>query len=400
MAALPIIESADPPQAFAAGDMGRLTGRFRVAAVCLAFGLELAACAKKPPPPMPPPTVGYVVLRAQPVPLIADLPGRVAAYESSDVRPQVNGVVRQRTFTEGSTVRAGQVLYVIEDSPFRAAVLNAEGLLAQAEANIRSTQLQAERYRRLVAVNGVSKQDADNAAAAAAQAKALALAQRGVLNSAQVNLGFTRIRAPISGRIGRSLFTPGALVQAGQTNALATIQRMDHVYVDVTQSAADLLNLRAAALSGAISQSGPGTARVQLILPNGALYPIEGAMRFADVTVDPTTGAVDVRADFPNPNGDLLPNLYVRARLVQGVRMQGLLAPQAGISHNERGEATALLVGPGNVVVQRIVKVDRAVGNQWLVTDGLTPGDKLIVDGLLNLHPGAKVNARAFPVGS
>lgn len=400
MAALPIIESADPPQAFAAGDMGRLTGRFRVAAVCLAFGLELAACAKKPPPPMPPPTVGYVVLRAQPVPLIADLPGRVAAYESSDVRPQVNGVVRQRTFTEGSTVRAGQVLYVIEDSPFRAAVLNAEGLLAQAEANIRSTQLQAERYQRLVAVNGVSKQDADNAAAAAAQAKALALAQRGVLNSAQVNLGFTRIRAPISGRIGRSLFTPGALVQAGQTNALATIQRMDHVYVDVTQSAADLLNLRAAALSGAISQSGPGTARVQLILPNGALYPIEGAMRFADVTVDPTTGAVDVRADFPNPNGDLLPNLYVRARLVQGVRMQGLLAPQAGISHNERGEATALLVGPGNVVVQRIVKVDRAVGNQWLVTDGLTPGDKLIVDGLLNLHPGAKVNARAFPAGS
>jgi membrane fusion protein, multidrug efflux system len=412
VAALPIIESADPPPGFAAGapvrqycgepprNVSRLTRRFHVAGVCVTFGLALAACGKKPPPPMPPPTVGYVVLRAQPVAVIADLPGRVAAFESSDVRPQVNGVVRQRTFIEGSTVRAGQILYVIEDSPFRAAVLNAEGLLAQAEANIRSTQLQAERFQRLVVVNGVSKQDADNAQAAAAQAKALALAQRGVLNSAQVNLGFTRIRAPISGRIGRSLFTPGALVQAGQTNALATIQRMDHVYVDVTQSAADLLNLRAAALSGAVSQSGPGTARVQLILPNGALYPIEGAMRFADVTVDPTTGAVDVRADFPNPNGDLLPNLYVRARLVQGVRMQGLLAPQTGISHNERGEATALLLGPGNVVVQRIVKTDRAVGNQWVVTDGLTPGDKLIVDGLLNLHPGAKVNARAFPAGS
>jgi len=349
---------------------------------------------------MPPPTVGYVVLRAQPVPLIADLPGRVAAFESSDVRPQVNGIVRQRTFVEGSTVRAGQILYVIEDAPFRAAVLNAEGLLAQAEANIRSTQLQAERFRRLVVVNGVSKQEADNADAAAAQAKALALAQRGVLNSAQVNLGFTRIRAPISGRIGRSLFTPGALVQAGQTNALATIQRMDHVYVDVTQSAADLLNLRAAALGGDISQSGLGTARVQLILPNGALYPIEGAMRFADVTVDPTTGAVDVRADFPNPNGVLLPNLYVRARLVQGVRTQGLLAPQTGISHNERGEATALVVGPGNVVAQRIVKIDRAVGSQWVVTDGLKSGDRLIVDGLLNLHPGAKVTARAVPAGS
>jgi membrane fusion protein (multidrug efflux system) len=349
---------------------------------------------------MPPPTVGYVVLQAQPVPLIADLPGRVAAFESSDVRPQVNGVVRQRTFVEGSMVRAGQVLYLIEDSPFRAAVLNAQGLLAQAEANIRSTQLQAERFRRLVVVNGVSKQDADNAEAAAAQAKALAVAQRGVLNSAQVNLDFTRIRAPISGRIGRSLFTPGALVQAGQPNALATIQRMDHVYVDVTQSAAELLNLRAAALGGEISQSGPATARVQLILPNGALYPIEGMMRFADVTVDPTTGAVDVRADFPNPAGVLLPNLYVRARLVQGVRRQGLLAPQTGISHNERGEATALVLGPGNVVVQRIVKTDRAVGNQWLVTDGLKPGDRLIVDGLLNLRPAAKVNARALPAGS
>jgi membrane fusion protein (multidrug efflux system) len=374
--------------------------RIHAAAVCLAFGLALGACSKKPPPRMPPPTVGYVVLRAQPVPLIADLPGRVAAFESSDVRPQVNGIVRQRTFVEGSTVQSGQILYVIEDSPFRAAVLNAQGLLAQAEANIRSTQLQADRFRRLVVVNGVSKQDADNAEAAAAQAKALALAQRGVLNSAQINLGFTRIRAPISGRIGRSLFTPGALVQAGQTNALATIQRMDHVYVDVTQSAAELLNLRAAALGGDISQSGPGTARVQLILPNGALYPIEGAMRFADVTVDPTTGAVDVRADFPNPTGVLLPNLYVRARLVQGVRKQGLLAPQSGISHNERGEATALVLGPGNVVVQRIVNTGEAVGNQWLVTDGLRPGDKLIVDGLLNLHPGAKVNARALPAGS
>ena len=412
MAALPVIASPRSPSAFAAGaspgpqfgesppHVSGALGRFQAAAVCLALGLALAACGKKPPPPMPPPTVGYVVLRAQPVPVVADLPGRVAAFESSDVRPQVNGVVRQRTFVEGSTVRAGQVLYVVEDAPFRAAVLNAEGLLAQAEANIRSTQLQAERFRRLVVVNGVSKQDADNADAAAAQAKALALAQRGVLNSAQVNLGFTRIRAPISGRIGRSLFTPGALVQAGQANALATIQRMDHVYVDVTQSAAELLDLRAAAVGGDISQLGPGTARVQLILPNGALYPIEGAMRFADVTVDPTTGAVDVRADFPNPNGVLLPNLYVRARLVQGVRTQGLLAPQAGISHNERGEATALVIGPGNVVAPRIVKIDRAVGNQWLVTDGLKPGDKLIVDGLLNLKPGAKVNARALPAGS
>ena len=372
----------------------------QVVGACVACGLSLAACGKKPPPPPPPPTVGYVVLRGQPVPLVADLPGRVTAFESSDVRPQVNGVLRQRTFVEGSLVRSGQVLYVIEDAPFRAAVLNAQGLLAQAEANIRSTELQAERFRRLVAVNGVSKQDFDNAVATSAQAKALVVAQRGALNSAQVNLDFTRIRAPISGRIGRSLFTPGALVQAGQTNALATIQRMDRVYVDVTQSAADLLNLRAAAQGGDVSESGAQTARVQLILPNGAIYPLEGVMRFADVTVDPTTGAVNVRADFPNPDGVLLPNLYVRARLVQGVRTQGLLAPQAGISRNERGEATALVLGPGNAVAQRIVQTGGTVGSQWVITSGLKPGDKLIVNGLLNLHPGAKVNARAAPAGS
>lgn len=374
--------------------------RLVAVALCVAFGAALAACAKKPAAAPPPRAVGYVVLQAQAVPLIADLPGRVAAYETSDVRPQVSGVLRERDFVEGSNVRAGQVLYVIEDAPFRAAVLNAQGLFAQAQANIRSTQLQAERFRRLVAVNGVSKQDADNADATAAQAKATVVAQRGALNSAQVNLDFTRIRAPISGRIGRSLFTPGALVQAGQSNALATIQRMDRVYVDVTQSAADVLNLRAAEAAGEISESGPGVARVQLVLPNGARYPIEGEMRFADVTVDPTTGAVTVRADVPNPNGVLLPNLYVLAHLVQGVQKQGLLAPQAGVSHNERGEATALVVGPDNVVAQRIIKIDRAVGNEWLITDGLKPGDKLIVDGLLNLHPGAKVTSRAYRPGS
>jgi membrane fusion protein (multidrug efflux system) len=208
-----------------------------VAVLGTAIGLALAACAKKPPPPPPPPSVGYVVLKTEPVTLTTELPGRVSAMESSDVRPQVSGVVRRRTFVEGSLVKAGQVLYEIEDSPYRAALLSAQGQLAQAQANIRSTQLQADRYRQLVAMDGVSKQDADNAQAAAEQARAAVVAGRGAVAAAQVNLGFTRIRAPISGRIGRSLFTPGALVQAGQTEALATIQRMDQVYVDVTQSA-------------------------------------------------------------------------------------------------------------------------------------------------------------------
>jgi len=348
---------------------------------------------------MPPPTVGYVVLRSEPVTLTTDLPGRVSAMESSDVRPQISGVIRRRAFVEGSAVQAGQVLYEIEDSPYLAAELTARGQLAQAEANIAATQLQADRYRQLVAINGVSKQDADNAQAAAAQAKAAVVAQRGALKAAQVNLGFTRIRAPISGRIGRSLFTPGALVQNGQADALATIQRMDQVYVDVTQSAADLLSLRAAMHGGDVTQPGPDSARVQLILPNGQVYPIEGVLRFADVTVDPTTGAVVVRAVFPNPGGVLLPGLYVRARLIEGVRQQGLLAPQAGVSHNERGLATALVVEPGNIVAQRIVTTEQAIGDKWVVTGGLKVGDKLIIDGLLNLHPGDKVDARPAATG-
>lgn len=374
--------------------------RFHLPAVCVACGLALAACGKKPPPPMPPPTVGFVVLQTEPVTLTTELPGRVSAMESSDVRPQINGVIRRRTFVEGEPVLAGQVLYEIEDSPYRAALLTAQGQLAQAEANIRSTQLQADRDRLLVPINGVAKQDADNAEAAAAQAKATVVAQRGALNSAEVNLGFTRIRAPISGRIGRSLFTPGALVQAGQASALATIQRMDQVYVDITQSAADLLNLRAAMRGGDITQPAPQSARVQLVLPNGAVYPIEGVMRFADVTVDPTTGAVVVRATFPNPNGILLPGLYVHARLVEGVQQRGLLAPQAGVTHNERGQATALVLGPGNVVAQRIVRTGQVIGDKWVITDGLRAGDKLIVDGLLNLHPGMKVGARLASGGS
>jgi membrane fusion protein (multidrug efflux system) len=354
----------------------------------------LADCGRPQPPPMPPPTVGYVVIQTSPVTLTTELPGRVSALESSDVRPQINGVIRRRDFIEGGLVQAGQVLYEIEDSPYRAAVLTAQGQLAQAQANIRATQLQADRFRELVAVNGVSKQDADNASSAAAQAKAAVITQRGALNAAEVNLGFTRIRAPISGRIGRSLFTPGALVQTGQASPLATIQRMDQVYVDITQSASDLLTLRAAMSGGGITQPSPESAQVQLILPTGELYPEEGILRFADVTVDPTTGAVVLRATFPNPNGILLPGLYVRARVIEGVRPQGLLAPQAGITHNERGQATALVVGPGNVVAQRIVKLEQAVGNTWVVTDGLRAGDRLIVEGLLNLYPGTKVTPR------
>lgn len=361
-------------------------------ALAFAVTLTLAACGgEAPPPPPPPPAVGFVVLKAEPVTLTAELPGRVAAQETSDVRPQVSGVVRQRLFEEGSIVRAGQVLYVIEDAQYRATMLNAQGQLAAAQATIRSTGLQADRYRQLAAANAISKQDADNADASSRQAQAQVTAARGALRGAEVNLGFTRVRAPISGRIGRSLVTAGALVASGQAEPLATIQRLDTVYVDVTQSAAQLLDLKAALAGGGVSRQNADSARVQLLLPNGQTYPIEGRMRFTEVTVDQSTGSVTLRATFPNPDGLLMPGLSVRAKIVEGVQAQGLLAPQAGVSRNERGQATALVLGADGTVQPRIVTTGQTVGDKWLVTGGLKPGDKLIVEGLVGVMPGMKV---------
>jgi len=245
-----------------------------------------------------------------------------------------------------------------------------------------------------VQLNAVSKQEADNATASAQQARANVAAQQAAVQSARVNLGFTRIKAPISGRIGRSLVTVGALVQTGQTDPLATIQRTNTVYVDVVQSAAQLLDLKQAMASGGVTR-GDGSARVQLILPNGTTYPIEGRLQFAEVTVDQTTGAVTLRATFPNPNGLLLPGMYVRAKLVEGTRRQAIMAPTAGITRDPRGGATALVVNAQNKVEQRNVTTDRVIGDKWIVTSGLKPGDKLIVEGLLNLRPGATVKPAA-----
>ena len=372
--------------------------RLRNRALALAAMLSLAACAKPPPPPPPAPAVGFVVLKTQPVELTTELPGRVTAKETSDVRPQVSGILRERLFREGAIVHAGQVLYVIEDAPYRATLLNAQGQLANAEATIRSTALQAQRYRTLAAANAISRQDADNADASAAQARAAVVAARGSLRSAQVNLDFTRIRAPITGRIGRSAYTPGALVETGQTNALATIQRLDAVYVDLSQSAAQLLDLKAAINGGSVSRQGPASARVRLVLPNGADYPVAGRLEFAEVTVDQNTGSVALRATFPNPGGLLLPGMFVRAQIIEGTANNGLLVPQAGISRNERGQATALVVGPGNVLQPRIVTTRQTVGADWLVTGGLKPGERVATEGLVGVMPGAKV--RAFPAGT
>jgi membrane fusion protein (multidrug efflux system) len=356
--------------------------------------LLLAGCGTQEAPKAAPPEVGVITLKDEPAVLTSELPGRIAAVEMSEVRPQINGVIRRRLFQEGAIVQAGQVLYEIEDAPYRAALGNAQGGLARAQAAINATRLQAERYRGLVGINAVSRQEADNAEASAQQARADVTAQRAAVDAAQVNLGFTRIRASISGRIGRSRFTPGALVQSGQAEPLAIIQRTDTVYVDVTQSAAELLELKEAMRDGHLTRDG-SSARVALVLPNGKKYPIEGRLQFSEVTVDPATGAVTLRATFPNPDGLLLPGMYVRARLIDGLQRQAILAPQKGIARNERGQPTALIVNAQNKVEQRIVTADRALGDRWVITSGLKPGDRLIVDGLLQAKPGSAVTPRA-----
>ncbi|MEC3949252.1 efflux RND transporter periplasmic adaptor subunit [Sphingobium sp. HWE2-09] len=360
--------------------------------ICLS-ALSLSACSESQPPAPPPPTVGVVTLKTESAPLMTELPGRIVAVETAEVRPQINGVIRRRLFEEGGYVRAGQLLYEIDDAPYRAALAQAQGSLAKANAAIRSTGLQAQRYKDLVGINAVSRQEYDDADAAAQQARADVAAQRGAVQAAQVNQNFTRLRAPISGRISRSLFTPGALVQAGQADPLTTIQRTDTVYVDVSQSAAQIIDLKQAMKSGGISAA--QGARIQLMLPNGSVYPIEGRLQFSEVTVDQTSGAVTLRASFPNPDGLLLPGMYVRAKLVEGQVTQAILAPQQGISRDARGRATAMVVGKDNKAEMRQVTVDRVVGDKWIVTKGLKPGDKLIVEGLVNLRPGSVVKPGA-----
>ncbi|WP_150291781.1 efflux RND transporter periplasmic adaptor subunit [Sphingobium estronivorans] len=349
----------------------------------------LGGCGEKQQPAPPPPAVGVVTMKVESAPLMNELPGRIVAVETAEVRPQINGVIRRRLFAEGAYVKAGQLLYEIEDAPYRAALGQAQGALARAQASIRATALQAQRYKDLVGINAVSRQEADNAAASAQQARADVAAQRASVQAAQVNQNFTRIRAPISGRIGRSLFTPGALVQAGQADALATIQRTDMVCVDVTQSAAQIIDLKQAMKAGGVSID--QGARVQLLLPNGSVYPIEGRLQFSEVTVDPSSGAVTLRATFSNPDGLLLPGMYVRARLIEGRRTRAILAPQQGITRDPRGRATAMVVGADNKVEVREVETDRPVGDKWIVTKGLKTGDRLIVEGLVNLRPGTVV---------
>ncbi len=357
--------------------------------------LALAACGPHGPqrPPQPTPTVGYVVVQAEPVALTTELPGRTAPFQTSDVRPQINGIIKARLFKEGAGVRQGQPLYEIDPAPYRAAYDQARAQLASAEANLTTTKVKAERYADLLKINGVAHQDYDDANAAYQQAVAAVEQNKAAVEYARISLGYTRVIAPISGRIGRSAYTPGALVQAGQTNALATIQSLDPIYVDLAQSADELLALKRAVAGGSLQDAGLATARVKLMLQDGTPYGQEGILKFSEVTVDPSTGSVVLRAEFPNPNGVLLPGLFVRAVITQGVQPAAILAPQHAVSHNERGQPTAFVIGPDGKAELRVLETPRAIGANWLVTAGLKPGERLIVDGLINVQPGGAVKA-------
>jgi membrane fusion protein (multidrug efflux system) len=364
------------------------------AALLAATVVALSACGPKPPAAGAggmggPAEVGVVVVQPQAVPLTVELNGRTSAFLVSEVRPQVSGVVRARLFKEGGLVRAGEALYQIDPATYRATLQSAEAGLAQARATLTSAKLKADRYRELVAINAVSKQDNDDAQAAYQQAVANVAAQNAAVSQARINLGYTRVLAPISGRIGKSSVTAGALVTANQEQALAVIQQVDRIYVDVTQSAAELLKLKRDLAQGELGKS--GSAAVRLILADGSAYPLPGRLEFTDVTVDPGTGSVGLRAVFPNPNEVLLPGLYVRANLVKGVAKDAILAPQAAISRDPTGKATAMVVGAGNKVEPRVLTLGQSLGDKWLVTSGLKPGDRVIVEGLQKTGPGAPV---------
>lgn len=357
--------------------------------------LALSACGGGQPQQAPQaPSVGYVVVREQPVTLTTELPGRTTAFETSEVRPQVNGLVLERLFVEGDVVHKGQALYRIDPAPYEAQVASARAALTRARSSIASSAALARRYGELVKINAIARQEFENAQTTAAQAQADVSAQQAALRTAQIDLARTTIRAPITGRIGRSLFTTGALVSASQASALATIQRIDPVYVDIQESSADLLKLRQQILSGQLTRD--GNAHVKLKLEDGTEYGAQGTLRFADVTVDPTTGSQIIRALFPNPNGLLLPGMFVRASLVEGTQAKGMLVPQRAVSRDEKGQPTVLVIGAGNKVEGRTLQSNRTLGDNWIVTGGLKPGDKVIVEGAMMLRPGVPVQGKPW----
>jgi len=372
--------------------------RFFAGAAAAALALTLVACgggsegqqkgAGKGGANKGPATVGYVVVQPTSAAMVTELAARTSAFESSDVRPQVNGIIRRRFFTEGSLVRRGQPLYEIDPRLYRAAVNEAQANLQSARANQEAQRIQAARYKPLAAIEAVSKQEYTNAIATARQATASVAQTGAALETARINLKFTTVPAPISGRIGRSLFTVGALVSASQTDPLAQIQRLDPMFVDIQQSAADMLALRRS-----LAQNGivPTRAQVRLKLEDGSDYGLTGSVEFAEALVNTETGTVTLRARFANPDGILYPGMFVRASFAQAINERAFLVPQEALSRDAKGAATVMLVGPGDKVVQRTITAARTQGRYWVVTSGLNAGDRIITQGLNNLRPGAAI---------
>lgn len=380
-----------------------IANSFKVFVVCgcLIGVLTTVGCKQASPPGgagggKGPPEVGVVVVKQEPVTLTTELTGRISPQMVAEVRPQVGGIIKKRLFEEGGHVKAGDVLYQIDPATYQAAVDSAKAALAKAEANAFTLGKKTERYRQLVAIDAVSRQDYDDTEAAFKQAGADVENGKAILETAKIDLAYTRVTAPISGVIGRSAVTPGALVTANQASALAVIQQLDPVFVDVTQSSADILRLKRNLASGGLKGGGQGQARVQLMLEDGSAYQHEGALEFSEVSVDQTTGSVTLRAQFPNPEQYLLPGMFVRAIIREGVREQAMLVPQRGVGRNSVGMATALVVGANEMVELRMIGTERAIGDAWLVTDGLQTGDRVIVEGLQRVRPGVPVKAVPF----
>lgn len=377
--------------------MSKNRGVMPLAAVLmLSSGLILTGCDNKPGQSAQnaAPEVEVVTIKAQPINITTELPGRTSAFRIAEVRPQVSGIILKRQFTEGSVIEVNQSLYQIDPATYQATYDSAAADLAKAEANANINNLTVKRYKPLLGTNFISRQDYDTAVATARQSDATVLAAKAALETARINLEYTKVLSPISGRVGKSNVTEGALVNANQTTALATVQQLDPIYVDVTQSSNDYLRMKQDLANGSLKKE--NQASVTLLLNNGEEYKEKGTLEFEDVTVDESTGSITLRAVFPNKKNDLLLGMFVRARVEQGMRPEALLVPQQGVTRNQRGEATTMVVDKDNKVEQRIIVTGQAIDSNWLVTEGIQAGDRVIVTGLQKIRPGAQVNAKEY----
>jgi membrane fusion protein (multidrug efflux system) len=379
----------------------RRGAKLSVVGAMFLLGVLQGGCDRRQQAAAPPPTpeVAVVTVQPQPVVLTTELPGRTSPYRIAEIRPQVNGLIQKRLFTEGADVQAGQDLYQIDPAPFRAALDNAQAALGRAQASLPALRARADRFRQALVDRAVSQQDYDDASAALRQAEADIEYWRATVETARINLGYARVVSPISGRIGRSSVTDGAIVTAYQPVALATIQQLDPVYVDVPQSTTELLRLQRRLEEKRISRDGANVNEVRLILEDGTEYPVPGTLQFRDVSVDATSASVILRMVFPNPNGVLLPGMFVRAIVKEGVNEQAILIPQQAVSRDPKGNPVAWIVDDAGKVGARVLSLDRTIGDQWLVSAGLSPGDRVIVEGAQKVRPGATAKGVPFDGG-